>query len=335
MRILITGGAGFVGSSLALLFKRDNPALEIIALDNLKRRGSELNLLRLRTGGVQFIHGDVRNMEDLKAIGPVDILIECSAEPSVQAGYSEDPGYLINTNLIGAINCLEHLRLSGGSLIFLSSSRVYPIASLRALPLTAVGDRFIIAEGQAGEGWSQKGISEAFPLAGTRSLYGSTKLCAELLICEYAAMYGLKSIVNRCGVITGPWQMGRVDQGFVSRWVAAHLYGFGLDYMGYDGTGKQVRDILHIDDLYELLVMQMKSLGNDGFQVWNVGGGLECSVSLAELTQICRDATGKHIAIGKNLTTHESDIPYYVSDNTGVSGVTGWTPKRRPDRDCR
>ncbi len=109
-RILVTGGAGFVGSTLALAFKRDFPSMEVVALDNLKRRGSELNLPRLRAGGVGFVHGDIRNIEDLDAVGEMDLLLECSAEPSVLAGYGESPLYVIQTNLNGTVNCLEIAR---------------------------------------------------------------------------------------------------------------------------------------------------------------------------------------------------------------------------------
>src|SRR5262245_18310297 len=134
-RILITGGAGFVGSNLALSFKRDRPSATVIAFDNLKRRGSEFALSRLRHGGVEFMYGDVRSGEDLASVGSADIIIEASAEPSVHAGYAGDPNYLVHTNLFGAVNCLEYARLHRSDFVFLSTSRVYSIDALRKLPL--------------------------------------------------------------------------------------------------------------------------------------------------------------------------------------------------------
>ena len=134
-RILITGGAGFIGSSLALLWKRSRPDDELIAFDNLRRAGSELAVDRLKLGGVQFVHGDVRNPEDFDQIKSVDLVIDCAAEPSVQAGYGSESAFLVHNNLFGTVNCLEFCRRHDAGLIFLSTSRVYPIAGLRALPL--------------------------------------------------------------------------------------------------------------------------------------------------------------------------------------------------------
>ena len=326
-KILITGGAGFVGSNLALNWKREFPGAEVIALDNLKRRGSELALPRLRAGCVTFQHGDVRTVEDLDAVGPVDLMIECSAEPSVHAGYGQSPGYLVNTNLTGLINCLEHLRRTGGDLVFLSSSRVYPIAGLRSLPLTRQGERLVPAQGDR-PGWSASGISETFPLAGARSLYGATKLAAELLIEEYRAMYGLRAVINRCGVIAGPWQMGRVDQGFVVLWMARHLFGGPLSYSGFGGEGVQVRDILHVDDLFALLLLQVADWPNQDGATFNVGGGPAVSVSLRELTRHCATLTGRQLKIGQDAVTRPADIPWYVSDCRAVMQATGWQPRR-------
>ncbi|WP_158932209.1 NAD-dependent epimerase/dehydratase family protein [Acidisphaera sp. S103] len=325
-KILVTGGAGFVGSNLALNWKRHTPNTEIIALDNLKRRGSELALPRLRAGGVTFHHGDVRSPEDLDAIGPVDLMIECSAEPSVHAGYGQSPAYLVNTNLTGLINCLDHLRRTGGDLVFLSSSRVYPIAALRALKLHQQQDRLTLTED--GQGWSAAGIAETFPLTGARSLYGATKLAAELLIEEYRAMYGLKAVINRCGVLAGPWQMGKVDQGFVVLWMARHLFGGPLSYSGFGGQGIQVRDILHVDDLFDLLRLQTTNWPAMDGATFNVGGGQAVSVSLRELTRHCAALTGRALDIGQDPETRPADIPWYVSDSRTITQATGWRPTR-------
>jgi CDP-paratose 2-epimerase len=329
-RILITGGAGFVGSNLGLKLKNEHPNSEIIALDNLKRRGSELSIPRLKAADVIFVHGDIRNMEDIDLVGPFDILLECSAEPSVQAGYDSDPRYLVNTNLSGTINCLESTRRWHAGIVFLSTSRVYPIHALRSLPLAKENDRLIIPENQQGAGWSNNGITSDFPLDGSRSMYGATKLCSELIIQEYVTMYNLSAVINRCGVITGPWQMGKVDQGFVTLWAARHFYGGELAYMGFDGKGRQVRDILHVEDLFRLICLQLSALETYKGRVFNVGGGKSHSISLRELTQLCSRLTGKSIPIKTEAKTHPADIPYYVTDNSDVSRHTGWYPKMSP-----
>jgi CDP-paratose 2-epimerase len=330
-RILVTGGAGFVGSSLALALKGDNPEATVISFDNLHRRGSELMLSRLKAGGVAFQHGDIRNAQDLADVGACDLLIDCSAEPSVHAGYSTSPAYVIDTNLMGTINCLETARTHKADMVFLSSSRVYPIGPLRELPLIEEGERFAIPAQLHGVGWSRKGISTDFPLAGPRSLYGATKLAAELLAQEYRAMYDLRVIINRCGVLTGPWQMGKVDQGFVVLWAARHLYEVPLEYMGFGGRGLQVRDILHVQDLYDLIVRQLSNIKVHKALIYNVGGGLSVSVSLAELTRACASRAGHTAIIRGEATTRPADVPYYVTDNTGVTKATGWQPSRTID----
>jgi CDP-paratose 2-epimerase len=177
-------------------------------------------------------------------------------------------------------------------------------------------------------GLSDDGIAETFPLAGARSLYGATKLASELLIEEYRSMYGLRSLINRCGVIAGPWQMGKVDQGFVVLWVARHLFGGPLSYTGFGGEGLQVRDILHIDDLFDLLVQQIRDFAALDGSVFNVGGGRGVSASLREMTRHCFDITGHSIEIGQVPDTRPADIPWYISDHRLVTKATGWKPKR-------
>jgi CDP-paratose 2-epimerase len=141
-------------------------------------------------------------------------------------------------------------------------------------------------------------------------------------------MYNLPAVINRCGVITGPWQMGKVDQGFVTLWAARHLFGGSLQYIGFGGNGLQVRDILHIDDLFELVDIQLSSIQDCRGDVFNVGGGREISVSLLELSQICSKLAGNSITIDAQPETHPADIPYYVTNNRAITSNTGWKPVR-------
>jgi CDP-paratose 2-epimerase len=327
-RFLVTGGAGFVGSALALRLAAEHGGAAVTAFDNLCRRGSELNLPRLTRAGVRFVHGDLRNAEDLAAAGPAEWILDCAALPSVQAGYVGPLRPVIDSNLIGSIACLEHALSSGAGLLFLSTSRVYPIAALRALPLEIRGDRLALARGSAGTGWSEHGIAGDFPLAGARSLYGATKLCSEILIDEYRAMRGLRAISLRCGVIAGPWQQGRVDQGFVSLWAARHRYGGRLDYLGFGGDGRQVRDVLHIDDLCDLVALLMRDATRFTGRDLCAGGGPEHSVSLRELSALLALRCGRRVEIGSRPETHPSDIPWFVTDNRAITAATGWAPRR-------
>jgi CDP-paratose 2-epimerase len=331
MRILVTGGAGFVGSTLALRFKKADPKAKVVALDNLRRRGSELGLSRLQRAGVEFLHGDIRVPGDITAAGAFDLLLECSAEPSAHAGYDGAASYVINTNLDGTVNCLEAARTHNAAFVFLSSSRVYPIEGLRALPLKPEGERLNIPSGSKGHGWSRAGIARDFPLDGPRTLYGATKLCAELIIQEYVAMYGLRAVVNRCGVLAGPWQMGKVDQGFVTLWAARHFYQGRLEYIGFGGTGHQVRDILHVDDLYDLVARQVADLERHSGKTYNAGGGQERSASLREMTRLCEARAGRSLEICGQPDTRPGDVPWYVTDNAEVTASTGWTPRRTVD----
>lgn len=331
-RVLITGGAGFVGSNLAVSLGGRHPDWEILALDNLYRRGSKLNLPRLEEAGVEFVKGDVREPDDLAHLGGISALIECSAEPSVMSGVDGDTGYLVHTNLTGAYNCLELARRDGAFVVFLSTSRVYPVAPQLALRLEEAPTRFELAAEQPVPGVSPAGISEDFPLEGPRTLYGATKLAAELLIEEYRAGLGVRAVVDRCGVIAGPWQMGKVDQGVFTYWMLAHHFGNPLSYIGYGGTGKQVRDLLHVEDLTDLVERQLLDPSSWDGRTINVGGGRECSLSLLETTEICRRLTGNEVPIEPVAETRAGDVPIYLSDCEKLFGLDEWRPRRNAEQ---
>lgn len=330
-RILVTGGAGFVGSSLCLALAERHADDEIVALDNLYRRGSELNLPRLRAAGVQFVHGDVRQIDDVLAVGPIDALVECSAEPSVLAGTGgEDPGYAVRTNLLGAFHCLELARRHDAQVVFLSTSRVYPVEQLLSIAVEEGESRLEIVADQKTPGITPNGISEAFPLDGARTLYGTTKLAAELLIGEYAAAYRLSAVVNRCGVIAGPWQMGKADQGVFTYWMLAHVLDRPLRYIGFSGHGKQVRDLLHVADLVDLVDAQLAAREHWAGITVNVGGGHDVSLSLLETTELCAEITGNRIDVSRSDDERPGDIPIYISDCSRLFGLTQWRPQRPP-----
>ena len=324
-RILITGGAGFVGSSLALRLRESNPDGEVICLDNLHRHGSELNRQRIVKAGVTYVKGDVRDRQAFE-MAPCDLIIDAAAEPSVLAGHGGDAGYVVDTNLGGTLNVLEAARKWGSRLVFLSTSRVYPIEKLRSINLEETPSRFEISAVQRLAGITRAGVSEEFPLDGSRTLYGATKYASEVMVAEYAAQFGIRAIINRCGVLAGPWQMGRVDQGVVALWVAAHLYGRPLVYIGYGG--RQVRDVLHVEDLADLVLKQLASDKGWSGDVFNVGGSRAISFSLRELTEMARKSTGKAVDVGADDRVRAGDVPLYVTDSWNVRRAFNWQPNR-------
>ena len=178
---------------------------------------------------------------------------------------------------------------------------------------------------------SSKGVSEDFPMNGVRSLYGATKYASELMIEEYGEFLGLDFIINRCGVISGPWQMGKIDQGVVVLWIARHLFNKPLKYIGYGGSGKQVRDILHIADLCALVDMQIGDWETGNKKIYNVGGGLSNSLSLLELTQLCQKYCESEIEIGASSESRPADLRLYISDCSKIGADYGWSPAKTND----
>jgi CDP-paratose 2-epimerase len=328
MRILITGGAGFVGSALARYLKQTIPGASIIAFDSLRRRGAELNLASFREWGIEFVHGDIRNRSDLAVLdGDFDVLIDASAEPSVHAGTAGSPDYVVETNLIGAYNCLNFARQRSSRFILLSTSRVYSIQPLRDIVLIEGETRFDISDAQVISGITGRGIAEHFPTHLARSFYGASKLGAEQLVQEFAHTYGLPAIVLRCGVIAGPGQFGKADQGVFTMWVAHHYFKRPVRYIGFGGEGKQVRDLLHIEDLCELTGRIVKSTNVYEGDVLNVGGGVDRSISLMELTQLCTKVVGNEVTTAGLSDTAGFDVPLYVSDCSRLFSRSDWRPK--------
>ena len=327
-QILVTGGAGFIGSNVSLHLLKVFPSARVIAFDNLQRAGAQDSIAELQASGVTFVKGDTASKSQLASLGPVELIVDCAGEPAVTEGLDGTMTRLFNSNLYGALNCLELAKKHNAGFIFLSSSRVYPVSRLNSISTIESGNRYSLLPEQAQQGVSIKGISEKFPLDGYRSIYGATKLSTELLIEEFSKAFEIPTIINRCSVISGPRQLGRAEQGFVTFWMASHFFGKPLEYRGFNGSGFQVRDILHVEDLCSLIAMQSKDINRLSGSTFNTGGGAENSISLLQLTDSCREITGNHVEISPKTITHMYDISCYISDTTKVRSEVGWRPAR-------
>lgn len=329
MKILITGGCGFVGSNLAKYFAKDGS--DVFVIDNLKRRGSESNIYDFKNLNIKFIHGDLRNKEDLNCIEDrFDLLIDAAAEPSVLSGINNNNiRYVLDTNLYGTINLLDFAIKNCKCMIFLSTSRVYSITDLKNIPLIENDSRFSIDSSKIlSTGLSKLGINENFPTNnGFRSIYGTTKLASELIIQEYSRLFNYPIMINRCGIIAGAGQFGKNDQGIFSFILSKYLLKQNIKFFGFNGEGKQVRDMLHPLDLYTLICKQYSSNYFWNADIYNVGGGIANSISLKDFSVICEKLTKNNIDIEKIKNTTDVDIPYYITDYSNVSKKFDWIPK--------
>ena len=310
MKILITGGSGFVGSNLAIYFKNNKIGTKINTLDNLSRGGSLLNLARLKKNKIKNFKKDISDYNSFKNLPKYDLIVDCCAESAVEKSKKETDK-VFNTNLLGTFNILKKCAKDKSNLIFLSSSRVYSIKELRKIKK----NKFL--------------IDEKFDTSGPKSIYGFTKYSSEHLIREFSFLYKIKYIINRLGVISGPWQFGKQDQGFVSFWVWKHMNKKKLSYKGFGGKGLQVRDVVHITDVCRLITKQIKKINSINNLTLNVGGGSKNAISLKNLTRICQKITSNRIKIFSKKVTSEYDIPYYVTNNSKVNKIYNWNPEKK------
>ena len=240
MKILITGGCGFVGSNLAIYLKKKQIATTVHSLDNLSRKGALLNLRRLKKEKIKNFKIDIFNNNALIRLPRYDLIIDCCAEAAVEVSKKEIDK-VFNTNLVGTFNVLKKCVKDKSNIIFISSSRVYSIKKLHKLK-----NKYL--------------INEKFDTLGEKSIYGFCKYSSELLIKEFSFLYKIKYVISRFSVISGPWQFGKQDQGFVSHWVWRHLNKKKLIYIGFGGKGLQIRDVIHISDVCELIALQVRKI---------------------------------------------------------------------------
>ncbi len=329
MKILISGIAGFVGSTLALALREADASLQIEGFDNFVRPGSETNRQRLREAGLTVRHADLRVRSDVESLPDVDWVLDAAALPSVLAGVDgkSSPIQVIEHNLTGTVHLLEYCRQRKAGFTLLSTSRVYSIPPLAQLPVNAVDEAFALdPSASLPAGVSADGIAEEFSTAPPVSLYGSTKLASEQLALEYGETFDFPVFINRCGVLAGPGQFGQAEQGIFSYWIHAYRAGLPLRYIGFGGLGHQVRDCLHPRDLTPLLRSQFAAAKSPAAgRICNIAGGSANSMSLAQLTAWCAQRFGPR-EIGVDTRPRPFDLPWVVLDSARARKQWDWRP---------
>jgi len=326
MKILITGISGFAGYQISLKIREYAHNIQVVGLDNLSRKGSEHNISQLCNNGIELIRGDIRLQSDIDSLPLVDWVIDCAANPSVLAGNDGQVSskQLMEHNLLGTINLLEYCKKYKAGLILLSTSRVYSAYDLAKLPVEALKNRFEIKKSDCKE-ISDRGIAEMFPTTSPISLNGVSKLASEGLALEYSNSFDFPVWINRCGVLGGAGQFGKADQGIISFWIHSYKENKPLNYIGFNGTGHQVRDILHPNDLLPLLIKQINAESNCVEKIINIGGGRENSISLKELSIWCE----KRFGIKKINSSNEKrslDAPWIIMDISKAREIWQWEP---------
>lgn len=326
MRILLTGAAGFVGTTLVRAWADLGRPHHITGLDNFSRAGSESNRAALRQLGVNVVHGDIRNASDFETLPDVDWVVDAAANPAVLAGTDgrTSPRQLLEHNLNGTANILEFCRARRAGFILLSTSRVYSLATLSSLPVT-VRDHAYTVQDDPAAAVSAKGVTEAFSIAAPRSIYGTSKAASEDLALEYAEAFDVPVWINRCGVLSGAGQFARADQGIFAYWIHSWAARRPLSYIGFDGGGHQVRDCLHPRDLVPLLDKQMQESAGGRQRVQNVSGGAASACSLRQVSDWCAQHLGAH-TVTANPTPRRFDVPWLILDSALANKQWGWSP---------
>jgi CDP-paratose 2-epimerase len=330
MKVLITGICGFVGTTLAKTLAETSSISQIVGIDSFRRRGSELNRKPLERLGVSVVTGDIRSNSDVEGLPAVDWLIDAAAVCSVTAGIDGivSSRQVVEHNLIATINLLEHCKRSRAGFILLSTSRVYSIPPLASLPVEEINGAFAPQIGRRlPAGVSPDGIDEMFSTAPPISLYGSAKLASEQLALEYGATFDFPVWINRCGVLAGAGQFGHPSQGIFAFWIHSFREGRPLSYIGFSGSGHQVRDCLHPKDLVPLLLQQFREpLSSECPRTINLGGGLTNSMSLRQLTSWCEQRY-EPVLIQAIPDSRRFDVPWLVLDSRLANKTWNWRPE--------
>jgi len=325
--VLITGGAGFIGTNLAAHLLANSDA-SVTVFDNLSRPGVELNLAWLKTldgsRRLRFVRGDVRNAERIAEAARTAGEIYHLAAPSAGPDLLLEPRLDFDVNVTGTVNVLEAARLSGRKplVIFASTGKVY--GTLDGIPLRHGAMR--VEPIQPGF----RGISETTPID-VYCPYSCTKSVADQYVRDYARHHGLPTLAFRLGCISGPGQFGNQGQGWVAHFVYSTLAGRPVTVYG---DGAQVRDVLHVADLVNAVNAARAYVGVAAGKAFNIGGGLHRSISVNEMVRLIEQVCHKELQCNY-AAARPGDQAYYVSDNSRFSNLTSWMPRRSLEQTVR
>lgn len=319
--ILITGGAGFIGVNAAKRFA--DLGSSVTVLDNLSRKGTDINLRYLEeryAGKIHVVKADIRTDRTIleKCANEHDVILHLAAQVAVTTSVT-DPRTDFEINALGTFNVLEAARgaQTMPAVLYASTNKVY--GGLEHMPVTEHGDRVAFADGS-------RGVTEECPLD-FHSPYGCSKGAADQYVRDYARLYGMKTVVFRQSCIYGPHQLGIEDQGWVAWFLIAAL--FGRDVTVY-GTGKQVRDLLYVDDLVDLYVRAVDNIDAVSGEVFNAGGGAANSLSLLEFLAVINGPLGLSMH-WTHSDWRPGDQPIFISDNTKAKTMLDWEPTMDTD----
>lgn len=324
MSVLVTGGAGFIGANLtAALAERGD---RVRVLDNLSRGGVRQNAHWLieRCGTlVEIIEGDIRDASVVaKAVAGCREVYHLAGQVAVTTSVA-DPRTDFDVNALGTLNVLEAVRQAKAPprLLYTSTNKVY--GGMEELEVHEVADRYEYRDLSSGVD-ERRGLDFHSP-------YGCSKGAADQYVRDYARIYGMRTIVFRMSCIYGPRQFGNEDQGWIAHFARAVLQGQPLRIYG---DGKQIRDVLYVDDLIRAFFTAMEQSGTTAGEVYNIGGGPENTLSLLELVAQLQELTGREVPV----TFHDwrpGDQRVYVSDTRKAAREFGWRPRVSRDEGVR
>lgn len=319
--VLITGGAGFIGSNLAHRLLRCGVPVTI--LDNLSRPGVRHNLdwLRAGPGGGDLLRvevGDVRDPAAVRsAVRDAGFVFHLAGQVAVTTSLA-DPRTDFDINAGGTLTILEELRSHSNppGILYTSTNKVY--GALGDVSLHAHWNRYEPDDREV----ATSGISEQRPLA-AYTPYGCSKAAADSYVLDYGRSFGIPAVVFRMSCIYGPRQFGTEDQGWLAHFLIQALRGNPITIFG---DGRQVRDVLFVDDLVDAMLLARERARQMGAQAFNIGGGVRNTLSLVELLQLIRHHCGRSPDVAFSAW-RTGDQRYYVSDISAFRRATGWSPR--------